>query len=89
MKDQISQEFHRECTKCWPLKESELRKYQGKFKILKSFIENVLSVDLWKIPHFETISMKDQTSQSSIENVISVYLWKIPHSENIDIRPNF
>ena len=36
-------------------------------------MENVVSVDLWKIPNLE-ISMKDQNSQDSIKNVLSMDL---------------
>ena len=58
MKVQTSQEFHRKCTKCGPLKNSKLRKYRWKTKLLKSFIEKVLSVDLWKISRLENIDEK-------------------------------
>ena len=88
MKDQTSQELHRECTKYEPLKNSTLRKNQWKSELLKSFHENVLSVDLWKF-HFQEISMKDQISQELHRNVLSIDLWKIPHLENIEERPNF
>ena len=37
------------CTKYKPLENSTLRKYWWKTKLLKGFIENVLSLDLWKI----------------------------------------
>ena len=66
MKDQTSQKFHRECTKCDLWKIPHLENIDERSKLLKSFIENVLSVDLWKIPHLK-ISMKDQTSQDFFE----------------------
>ena len=90
MKDQTSQEFHRKCTKCGPLKNSEYRKYQRKSKLLKNFIENVLSVDLWKIPTHGKYRWKSKLLENFIEgNVLSVDLWEIPHSENIEERTNF
>ena len=60
MEDRTSQGFHRNvCQVCRPLKNFTLRKCRWKTKLLKGFIENVLSVDLWKIPRFLKISMKD------------------------------
>ena len=75
-------------TKCEPLKNSTFRKHRWKSELLKSYHENLLSVDLWKF-HFQKISMKDQISQEFHRNVLSIDLWKIPHLENIDERPNF
>ena len=91
MKVQTSQEFHRKCTDCVSQKNSDtIENIDEKTELLKSFIVNVLSLYLWKIPTLEKISMKDQTSQEfHRKNVLSVDLWKIPHLENIVERPNF
>ena len=67
MKDRNSQGFHRKCTKCGPLKNSTLRKYRWKTELLKGFIGNVLSVDLWKIPHLENIHGRSNFSKVSSE----------------------
>ena len=67
-----------ECTKYRPLKNSTLRKNRRKIKLSKSFNENILCVELWKIPHLENID-ESPNSSSFIENVLSVDLWKIPH----------
>ena len=56
---------HRECTKYEPSKISTLRKYQWKSELIKIFIENVLSVDLWKIPHLENIDERSNFSRVS------------------------
>ena len=38
MKDQTSQGFHQKCTKCKPLKNSTLREYPWKIKLLEGFL---------------------------------------------------
>ena len=78
MKDQTSQEFHRKCTKCGPLKNSKFRKYQWKSKLLKIFTRNVLSVDLRKNPTLGKYRWKSKLLKGFIKIVLSVDLWKIP-----------
>ena len=77
------------CTEYRPLKNSTLRKYRWKTEILKGFIVNVLSVDLWKIPNLDNIDERPNFSRVFIENVLSVDLWKIPNIENTNESPNF
>ena len=91
MKNQTSQEFHRNSlsvdlwnipysenhdvgsnssrvsskyTKCEPLKKSTFRKHRWKSELLKSFIENVLRVNLWKIPHLENMEERSNSSRA-------------------------
>ena len=89
MKNQISQESHRECTKYEPLKNSTLIKYRWKTKLFKGFIETVLSIDFWRIPTPGKYRWKSKLFKDFIKNVLSEDLWKIPHSENIEERTNF
>ena len=53
------------CTKYRPLKNSTLRKYRWETKLLKGFVENVSSVDLWKSPHSENIDERPNFSRDS------------------------
>ena len=47
-----------ECTKYRPLKNSTLGKSRWKSEFLKSFVVNVISVELWKIPLSENIDVR-------------------------------
>ena len=60
-----------------------LENYRWKTKLLKSFIENVLSVDLWKIPNLGNINESPNFSRFSPRNVLSVDLWKNPTLQKI------
>ena len=65
MKVQTPQGFHQKCTKCGPLKNSTLGKYWWKIKLLKSFIENVLNMNLSKNQHLENTKESPNSSKVS------------------------
>ena len=91
MKVQTSQEFPRKCAKCGPRKNPNTWEISTKVQTpqgFEGFIKNILSVDLWKIPHLENIDERSKLLKSCIENVLSMNLWKIPHSENTNESPN-
>ena len=79
MKVQTPREFYIKCSS----------EYARKNKLLKGFVKNVPSLDLWKIWHSRNCDDSSNFSGVSSKNVLSVNLWKILHSEKIDERPNF